>query len=1430
MDGVRKKRRVVILAEAGSGKSSEFRGQGAALRAEGKFAFNVSVAAVAKYGLEGALPPKDRPEFAEWKAEPDAECWIFVDSVDEAKDQGHRFEDTVRNLEAAIAGRETRVYLYVSGRFTDWDKTADKELMETWLSLPQAPPPILDLKEEISATLQNREPPKSEPIEEISVLLLEPLTASQVRCYAEGAGLGDVDALLGAIEQGNLWSFARRPLDLEWMVGFWVSHKRLGTLREMIEESIKARRLDPDRERRKADTLEGEAAERALDRIGAGFLFCDKDTVRVPGTGSELTPEEKSLPLEALLPEWSDRNRELLLSRPVFDPATLDRARLHNDNEGSLRAYLAARWLEGRLEQNCPLQTVFDILFADVYGHRLVRPNMQESAAWLAGKVPAVAEELIRRSPFNLLVDGDPGSLPVATRAKAFEAAIEQVNTINKQRLWFIEEPLRRFAHPGLDPFLPGWWDKARDNEEARHLVLRLIHLGRQTGGLDIARAVAVDRTVDDISQLLAGRALVALGIDADRASYAAHILTHHTELKRSIVLQALDLLFPAHLSVDQFFALIDAVGITDSDGHNSILPVGPDLPEGLACPGDLQRFLEEIVARSGELTGTGEDHPFRDAFSSLAAAAAVRLLDTYPDEVPDVVTNLTMLLHESRAYAGFNDNWRLLARAFNTSPGRRRSSFWRAVERVRAHPLVPGSDDPNIWLVQHMGWPVGVDASDIDWLIEDVRDRTDPRDQLTALRAAHSLWRQFSNDDALLARLQAAAEGAPDLAAKLALWLSPQPDSPEIIAMTERHKVLSRENEERAAERDKSWITLIEELREDPSVFDQLTPQTEKSVDSRLFHLWQFLSWRTKSRSRHSITSLDSVEPIFGTELTRRFRDALIAFAYAHGPSLEVETGSQQRSVSNFDIMALAGMSLAAATIPRWAETIDSDRADQAARLAVIELNGFPDYLVPLAKTHPDAVRAVLCKGMLGQLEQADPQAHGMLDRLEYADAVLAELIGADLVAYLETHAEIPAPMLEKIVSVLLRITPLAFPGLDALAKMRVASAGDPDVAAYYLVILFVLEGDTAVDAMRVKMATLDPAGQARLCYTVLPRLFGDRFHRTATPTPPLSVSRMAELLSLAYEGVRPDEDIRRPSGEVYSPELRDEAQDARNFIFDRIANMPGEATYAALMRLAAIPDFPIRPDVVESVALQQAERDAALTAWQPEDVVAFELEFDRPPRTTADLQSLARRRLEGIEHDLLHGRFAQGDTLQGLVDENSVQRWVADQFEARQANAYTVQRETHHAEEKEPDISLTSRHSGVELPIEIKIVDGMTVPDMEAALETQLCAQYLRHASMRHGILLLIYQKARARGWSLRPGEPLVPFPQVLAHLQALATRIRESSALGPQPIVVAIDVSAVIPLQKKREDARIETARKKPGSGKPKGSGAAGKAKPQ
>src|SRR5687768_428359 len=76
--------RVVILAEAGSGKSTELSRQAELLRAEGREAFIATLQNIGRKGFERALGKADWARFEAWK-QLDTPAWLFLDSVDEAK-------------------------------------------------------------------------------------------------------------------------------------------------------------------------------------------------------------------------------------------------------------------------------------------------------------------------------------------------------------------------------------------------------------------------------------------------------------------------------------------------------------------------------------------------------------------------------------------------------------------------------------------------------------------------------------------------------------------------------------------------------------------------------------------------------------------------------------------------------------------------------------------------------------------------------------------------------------------------------------------------------------------------------------------------------------------------------------------------------------------------------------------------------------------------------------------------------------------------------------------------------------------------------------------------------------------------------------------------------------------------------------------------
>jgi len=103
------KRRVVILAEAGSGKTEELMEQARLQTAAGKFALYATVQDVGRDGLVRAIRAADRVRLEAWRRT-DEPGWFFIDSIDEAKLDHIRLERALRAIADAIIGVEGRAH------------------------------------------------------------------------------------------------------------------------------------------------------------------------------------------------------------------------------------------------------------------------------------------------------------------------------------------------------------------------------------------------------------------------------------------------------------------------------------------------------------------------------------------------------------------------------------------------------------------------------------------------------------------------------------------------------------------------------------------------------------------------------------------------------------------------------------------------------------------------------------------------------------------------------------------------------------------------------------------------------------------------------------------------------------------------------------------------------------------------------------------------------------------------------------------------------------------------------------------------------------------------------------------------------------------------------------------------------------------------
>ena len=220
-----------------------------------------------------------------------------------------------------------------------------------------------------------------------------------------------------------------------------------------------------------------------------------------------------------------------------------------------------------------------------------------------------------------------------------------------------------------------------------------------------------------------------------------------------------------------------------------------------------------------------------------------------------------------------------------------------------------------------------------------------------------------------------------------------------------------------------------------------------------------------------------------------------------------------------------------------------------------------------------------------------------------------------------------------------------------------------------------------------------------------------------------------------------------------MYSPGLRDEAQTAREGLFNLLAEIPGKAAYVALSELIEEhPDPNARPRM-ESRARRRAEQDGDLERWTAEQIAEFGDKLTRTPKSHRQLFDLTVARLTDLKDWLERGDDSPYRTWQRAADEGEVRVLVAGWLNPRWGNPFTVAEESELANRQRMDIRLQNQSIPSPVPIELKLLDKRwTGPQLCERLRNQLVGDYMREATAGCGVMLLVWQgKKPDRRWKI-------------------------------------------------------------------------------
>ena len=473
--------RVIILAEAGSGKTRELEAQKERLELDGQAAFFLPIEALQNETLDGflAMQPREAEKFRAWLADESQPAWFFLDAVDELKLTNGKLDFALGKVSRALGAAADRARIVLTCRPTDWRPNQDMRTVVSRLPVSQDAEEMQEAGDDdafLEGILERRSRrPETTNTPKLRLVVLEPLTDKQIKRFAEAKGVADGEALLQEIRRRDAWSFARRPLDLNGLVQNWISKKRLGTRLEQHEEDVSFSLMD-NPERPDKGVLSGDVAQEGAERLALALALTKTRTIKVPervlneGTDSGILDSEK------VLADWTEEQRQALLRRPIFDVATYGRVRFHHR---SVAEYLAARRLKNLGNVGLPKRRLMRLLFADRYGEQVAIPSMRPIAAWLSLWDDDVRKALLEREPETLVSFGDTELLSVPARIELVRYYIDRYGEGGWRGLDLSSDDLQRLASPELADEIKTRWLEPHLNGEVRLFLLKLVWLGR---------------------------------------------------------------------------------------------------------------------------------------------------------------------------------------------------------------------------------------------------------------------------------------------------------------------------------------------------------------------------------------------------------------------------------------------------------------------------------------------------------------------------------------------------------------------------------------------------------------------------------------------------------------------------------------------------------------------------------------------------------------------------------------------------------------------------------------------------------------------------------------------------------------------------------------------------------------------------------------